>query len=240
MKITLAQIAPTLNREKNYRLHIEYIQSNISKSSMIIFPELSLSGYMLMDAIYEDAYKVEELKKFETLSLDIDLIIGCALWSESRIYNSAIYFSKGSIKHIHYKNTLPNYGMFEEKRYFFSGDILNSFDTKLGKSMVVICEDLWSSKNIDIIVKSKISILFVISASPTRGFEDNGLSIEDKWNSILKTTAILSGATIIYVNRVGFEDGLGFWGGSRVISGDGKIISRCKLFNEQSMHINIR
>jgi predicted amidohydrolase len=239
MKITLAQIAPTLNKQSNISTHINHIKKSISKSDLIIFPELSLNGYTLMDSVYDDAFRVDELKKFENLSKDIDILLGCALWDSGKIYNSAIYFSKGKIKHIHYKNSLPNYGLFEEARYFFAGDELHSFDSDFGKSLVVICEDLWSASMIQKIVDKNVDIIYVISASPTRDIGELGLGIEDKWNALLKSTALLSGASVVYLNRVGFEDGLGFWGGSKIVDTQANIAIKLDLYDEAIKTISI-
>jgi omega-amidase len=239
MNITIAQIAPTLNRVKNITRHYEIIKENMAKSDLIIFPELSLNGYTLMDAVYDDAFKVEELARFEDLSSDVDILLGCALWKDQKIYNTAIYFSEGKTKHIHYKNQLPNYGLFEEARYFFAGRELESFETAFGRTVSVVCEDLWSASMIERIVSLNPDIIYVIAASPTRDIGDDGLGIEDRWNSLLKSTALLSGASVIHVNRVGFEDGLGFWGGSKIIDASGAIQTSLELHDEQIKTYNI-
>lgn len=238
IKVTLAQISPKLSKD-NVDLHEEIIKKEIGKSDIVIFPELSLNGYLLMDRVYDDAYVVEELENFKTLSKEIDIVLGLALREEHRIYNSAIYFSGGEIVHIHHKNNLPNYGMFEEARFFFEGDSLSAFDTKFGTAMMVVCEDMWSSKVIAKIADEKPDMLIVIANSPTRGFSDDGLIIQDKWMSVLKTTSILSGANVVFVNRVGFEDGLGFWGGSMVIGADAVVKKSLGLFDSEIKTVDL-
>ena len=100
--------------------------------------------------------------------------------------------------------------------------------------MVVICEDMWSSKTIDAISSQKPETLYVIANSPTRDFLDDGdLAIAKKWKSVLKTTAILSGANIVFVNRVGFEDGIGFWGGSMIVGADGLVQKSMDFFEKK-------
>jgi len=238
MKITIAQISPKLSqKEKNIAYHERVILK--SQADVVVFPELSLSGYLLMDRVYDDAYSLEELEVFKTLSQEKDIVLGVPLKDEHRVFNCAVYFSKGEIKHIHHKNNLPNYGMFEEARFFFRGSGLSSFDIEFGKACMVVCEDLWSSKNIDTICEIKPDILYVIANSPARGFTDSGLDIQTKWRGILKTTALLSGANVIFVNRVGFEDGLGFWGGSMVVGADGLLKNSLELFEEKTEPIMI-
>ncbi len=233
MRVVLAQISPKLSKD-NISLHEEEIRGVKDDADVIIFPELSLNGYLLMDRVYEDSFKLDELELFKTLSNDIDIVLGCALRVKHKIFNSSIYFSKGEILHIHHKNNLPNYGMFEEARFFFKGKELNSFETPFGKSMVVVCEDMWNSHTIDTIVQNRPEMVYVISNSPARGFEDDGLEIEKKWKSVLKTTALLSGANVIFVNRVGFEDGVGFWGGSMIVGADGLLKNKMELFKPKT------
>ena len=99
----------------------------------MVFPELALSGYMLQDKLFEDAWSVDELDALAHASLQCDIAIGAALWDDGKVYNSALYFSKGELLHVHHKNHLPTYGMFEEGRYFAAGDELKSFQTAHGR-----------------------------------------------------------------------------------------------------------
>ena len=234
MRVALSQISPKLSKD-NFDIHIEEINTAKEKGAkVIIFPELSMNGYMLMDAVYEDFFVESDFDIFKELSKEIDIVIGAVTKKSHKIYNSALYFSDGEILATHHKNNLPNYGMFQEARFFFKGDGCQYFDTEFGKSMMVVCEDLWSSKVIDTISSNRPDILFVIANSPSRDFSDDGvLSIEKKWLRILSTTAILSGAFVIFVNRVGFEDGMGFWGGSMVVNPNGKVEKRAELFERE-------
>lgn len=126
MRITLAQIAPKLNRS-NLQEAISIISAYKDESDLIVFPELSLNGYMLQDKLYEDAWLINELNIFKDLSLDIDIVVGAAIRDGDNFRNAALYFSKGKLLSNHYKVHLPNYGMFEEARYFLAGDVFESF-----------------------------------------------------------------------------------------------------------------
>ncbi len=232
MRVTLAQISPKLNRDFNLKKQIEVVKN--SETELIIFPELSLNGYLLMDSVFDDAYETKELEELILLSFDKDIVVGVALKENNRYFNSALYLSNGKILHTHHKLKLPNYGLFEEARYFFAGDKIESFDTKFGKSIMVVCEDLWSSDIINQIVKSRVDFVIVIANSPSRVFLENGkLLIKEQWDSLLKTLSILSGAYIFFVNRVGFEDGLGFWGNSKIIAPNSIIENELPLFEEK-------
>jgi predicted amidohydrolase len=236
MKITIAQIAPKLNKH-NVEKHKRIIKE--SDADIVVFPELSLNGYMLQDKVVEDAWSIEELATLGALSMEKDIILGAALKSNQTIYNSALYFSGGTLQHVHHKNHLPNYGMFEEARFFTEGKEITTTQTKFGNIATVVCEDLWRVKTIDRLVQMMPDVIVVIANSPARDFSDDGLLIKAQWESILKTTALLSHAHVIFVNRVGFEDGFGFWGGSMVITPDSQISLQLPLFDEKIETITI-
>jgi len=237
MKIVLAQIDVRLNRT-NLKRHIEIIKKNL-RADIIVFPELSLSGYMLQDKVYEDAYTLDELIVLEELSKDIDIVVGAAIRVAGKILNSALYFSKGVLLHRHDKMYLPNYGMFEEARFYSKGENLFSFDTDIGTVSMVVCEDLWRADVIARVSTLSPKVLYVLSNSPARDFTDDGLKISQQWQAILKTTAMLSHCYVIFVNRVGFEDGLGFWGGSLVVTPQGEIEHTFELFKESIKEIEL-
>lgn len=231
MKVSLIQSSPKLNRA-NLSDALGLIEAN-SDADVVVFPELSLSGYMLQDKLFEDAWRVDELDSLADASRQCDIVVGAALWDEGRVYNSALYFSQGSLLHIHRKNHLPTYGMFEEGRYFTAGNELTSFPTPHGEAIMVVCEDLWRAETIAAIAASEVQIVYILAASPARDFGDAGLGIESQWDALLKTTALLSCNYVVFVNRVGFEDGLGFWGGSRVITPMGKTEYLLPLFEAE-------
>ncbi|AFV97959.1 MULTISPECIES: nitrilase-related carbon-nitrogen hydrolase [unclassified Sulfuricurvum] len=237
MKLALIQSSPKLNRS-NLSDVLGLIEAN-SDADVVIFPELSLSGYLLQDKLYEDAWKIEELSTLAEASIACDIAIGAALWDEGKVYNSALYFSQGKLVHIHHKNHLPTYGMFEEGRYFIAGDTIEPFETPYGNAIMVICEDLWRAETITAIAASDAEIVYVLSASPARGFEENALVIESQWDALLKATALLSHNYVVFVNRVGFEDGLGFWGGSRVITPMGLCEHVLERFETQSVVVEL-
>ncbi|MBD3796216.1 MAG: nitrilase [Campylobacterales bacterium] len=230
MKITLAQTSPRLNRT-NLEDAISLINSVKDNSDLIVFPELSLSGYMLQDKLYEDAWTEGELAPLMQLSKEIDIVVGAALKDENVFRNTAIYFSAGKIISKHIKVHLPNYGMFEEARYFEGGDKFDTFEVNGKKISMLICEDVWHENVHQEIIKLNPDFIIALVASPARGFSNNGLAIEDKWYHIIKTLSRESSSKLIFVNRVGFEDGLGFWGGSCILE-SGNIVAKMEKFKK--------
>lgn len=229
MRITLAQTSPRLNRTNLQEL-ISLVKQYKEQSDVIVFPELSLNGYILQDKLFEDAWKIEELQELSDLSLDLDIVVGAAMNEAQKFKNKALYFSKGSLLSEHTKVHLPNYGMFEEARYFSAGDVFESFLTSYGRVSMLVCEDMWHESVHHDLIEQNPDYVIVLVASPARGFEENGLVIEKKWYSILNKVALECDARIIFVNRVGFEDGLGFWGGSCILERDGKILHQLPKF----------
>ncbi len=238
MKVTLAQISPKLRKSSvdDFSKYLIDIKKDVD---LVVFPELALNGYLLKDAVFEDAYSMNEIEKFAELSSQHDLVFGAVLKVGHKFFNSAFYCTNKKVVFIHRKTALPNYGLFQEARFFFRGDSVEPFESKFGKTFIVICEELYNANIIAKISSEKPDMVIVISNSPTRGFEEDGLLIQKQWNSLLGTTALLSGANILFVNRVGFEDGLGFWGGSCAVSPKSQILKSAKLFNQEYLEINI-
>ena len=231
MTVTLVQNAPRLNRS-NLEAARALVSAHADESDVIVFPELALNGYLLQDKVYEDAWRMEELAPLAEASLSCDIVIGAALKEKGQTYNAACYFSGGELRHVHRKVHLPNYGMFEEARYFFKGERIEAFETLFGRSVMLVCEDLWRSRTVADVASLKPDFVYVIANSPARGFDEDGLAIEGQWDALLKSLAQLANTYVVFVNRVGFEDGLGFWGGSRVITPRGSVEKRLPLFDE--------
>jgi len=238
MKIALVQFAPRLNRSNLER--VVALASEYSDCDLIVFPELALNGYLLQDKLYEDAWRLSELEVLKRASENVDIAVGAALREGSRIYNAGLYFSKGALLHVHRKLHLPNYGMFEEARYFSRGERIESFQSAFGTAAMVVCEDLWQPETTLALSTLKPDIIYLLVASPARDFSESGLLIESQWDSLMRATAIHCSAYVIFVNRVGFEDGVGFWGGSRVVTPRGEIEHRLENFKEGVLeaHLN--
>jgi predicted amidohydrolase len=225
MRVTLAQIAPKLNRTNLTDIK-DIINMYKAETDLIVFPELSLNGYMLQDKLSEDAWRLDELDELKELSQDVDFVVGGAIRDSKVFRNSALYFSAGELLSKHDKVHLPNYGMFEEARYFSGGDVFEGFVTSYGKVSMLVCEDLWHAGVHHQLYDENPDYIIALVASPARGFEDDGLLIQDQWYALLKSVALHCDAKVIFTNRVGFEDGLGFWGGSCIVGRDARVLHK--------------
>ena len=229
MRVTLAQTAPKLNRS-NLQEAIALVNEVKEHSDLIVFPELALSGYLLQDKLREDAWSEEELSPLAELSHEIDIAVGAAMRDDDLFRNCGLYFSGGKLVSKHIKVHLPNYGMFEEARYFEGGEKFEAFELDGKRVSLLVCEDLWHKEVHHELIRLNPDLIIVHVASPARGFDDNGLAIEQKWYDIIKDVAKECSAQLLFVNRVGFEDGLGFWGGSCVVDTKGNIIKKLPKF----------
>ncbi|MBI4429330.1 MAG: acyltransferase [Ignavibacteriales bacterium] len=218
--------------------HLEFINKAIrQKARLVMFPELSLTGYTLRDLAWEIAIDPRSDKRLEPLkkrSKSISILVGFVESGPKHgVYNSAMFLEDGEIKHIHRKVYPPTYGMFEEGRYFSSGDRVQSFDSKLGRFGMLICEDLWHLSLPYILAVEGAEVVFSLTASPTRvGGDSAKLETAEINHEHHRSYARLLNLYLLFCNRVGFEDGVNFWGGSSITSPSGDHVARGKLFAE--------
>jgi NAD+ synthase (glutamine-hydrolysing) len=214
-------------------------QARTAGADLIIFPELSLTGYSLKDLNWDLAIPatrpLPELLPLLEESRNIAIIAGGVEEdSDYRILNSAFLFEDGTMRVVHRKIHPPTYGMFEERRYFSSGDRVRAFDTRLGRFGVLICEDLWHPTLPYLLALDGAQCIMTLVASPTRvsgSSSELGIATVNAENH--RSYARLLSTYIVFCNRVGFEDGVNFWGGSSIVAPDGSTIASAKNFEEE-------
>lgn len=244
MKVGLAQIRPRLGRvDSNVELHEEMIRrAQEEQVDLLVFPELSLTGYNLLDLTYEMARDPfsPEIQGLAQLAGDMDLVFGFVEHSPEHIlYNSAAYISAGNLHYLHRKVYLPTYRMFDEGRYFGKGEVIRSFPTRFGQAGLLICEDVWHSSSPYILTQDGAQIFIVMSNAPASGAGGSRLETQETWDALLKNHAVLSGSYIIYCNRVGTEDGVTFFGGSQVVDPFGETEAQADLFTEDLLVVDL-
>jgi NAD+ synthase (glutamine-hydrolysing) len=225
---------PLANREA----HLRYVDKAIkSKANLIVFPELSLTGYTLRDLAGEQAIDPASDQLLEPLkkkSRQISIALGFVESGKNHgIYNAALFLEDGKVRHVHRKVYPPTYGMFEEGRYFSEGASVQAFDSKLGRFGMLICEDVWHMSLPYLLAMDGAEALLCLTASPTRlGGDTSTLTIADVNHEHHRSYARLLNVYMIFSNRVGVEDGVSFWGGSAVTDPHGSQIAEGKLFDE--------
>lgn len=237
--VAVAQINPRLgDLEANLALYTDRArEARGSGAELVVFPELSLTGYFLKDMVSTVALRLDsaEIRQLASLSRKGGLVAGLVEeTSDYRFYNSAVYFEDGEIVHVHRKAYLPTYGLFDEGRYLARGDRIRSFDSRFGRCAMLICEDLWHPSTAYIASLDGALTVLCPSASPLRGIS-NACEQDDNaryWELINAMYAQTFALFLVYANRVGFEDGVGFWGGSEIVDPTGTRMRKGKYYEE--------
>lgn len=238
-RVAVGQIAPTLgDLDKNLALHETTAREAIARSAnLLIFPELSLTGYFLKDQVPSVALRPDAppLQLIRELSQRIAIILGFVEeGSGNRFYNASAYFEGGDLRHIHRKAYLPTYGIFDEARYLAAGERVRAFDTALGRMAILICEDLWHPAVPAIAAWDGAEIIVCPSASPGRGLGQTGpFQNTSTWERTIRACADLLTTYVVYANRVGYEDGACFWGGSEVVAPSGEPLAKARYLEEE-------
>jgi len=240
LNLALAQITTKLgNLQSNLEKHLTLAkQASQDGVDLLVFPELSLTGYVLQDLVPSVSCRPESGDPTFTHLLDasrnIDLLVGFVDEdARHRFYIASAYLSQGRVVHVHHKVYLPTYGLFDESRFFAPGDSVRAFDTRFGRFGMLICEDFWHISPPYILWQDGADVLLLSSAAPGRGL-NGGPKLETSIlvEHINQAYASLFSIFVTHTNRTGFEDGLNFWGGSTVYDPDGKLISQAPYFEE--------
>jgi predicted amidohydrolase len=237
LNIAAAQVAPRLgDLEANLALYERQLEEARGRGAdLLLFPELSLTGYFLKDMVSTVALQLDspEVRKLCGLSRSLPFVAGLVEETpEFRFYNSAVYFEDGAIRHVHRKVYLPTYGLFDEARYFARGDRIRSFASKFGQIAVLVCEDLWHPSTAYVAALDGALAILCPSSSPLRGITD-GQPQDDNaryWEALNRVYAQTFSLFIAYANRVGFEDGIGFWGGSEIVDPGGQALAKAPYY----------
>jgi predicted amidohydrolase len=229
----LAQISCKVGDKKH---NINVMKKNIKRAkekgaNLVIFPELSLTGYLNRDLAYELAEPIpgssinslEEKAKKE----NIHIVFGMPEQSEKAhavLYNTAVLLGPDGLIGKYRKTHLPTHSVFEEKRYFRLGYEAPVFETELGKMGLTICYDMFFPEISRLLRLKGSQLIICISASP---------AVRSRFFEVFTTARALENTVFLaYVNLVGVEDGLQFWGGSRIIAPDGSILAKAKYDEE--------
>lgn len=222
-------MAPRLGDvQGNLERHLRFIEAARNKGAeLVVFPELSLTGYTLMDLVPEvaiDPSKSPTMARLKSAGRGLDVVFGFMLETAKGIFhNAAAYLSGGRIVHLHRKVFLPTGGMFEEAKFFARGRDFRAFDTRFGRTGLMVCRDFLSLPSSYLLFAGGAEILIVISAAPGRGLsEEPGFVTTRMWQLMGEAVSYFCTSFVIYCNRVGFEDGKAFGGGSFVFAPSGE------------------
>jgi predicted amidohydrolase len=233
IRLALAQISSQRENKKENLKKIEELTLKAKEqgADLAIFPEMCLTGYVVKDQLYELAETIPGPSTNKAVAIarktGMYIIFGMPVLSEktkATIYNTAVFVGPEGIIGTYHKRYLPTHSVFEEKRYFRAGYQTAAFNTSIGNVGLCICYDIFFPEVTRLIRLAGAQLIVCISASP---------SVRRSYFEILTAArAIENTAYLAYVNLAGVEDGLQFWGGSRLISPTGDIVARAKYDEE--------
>ncbi len=240
IRIALAQMNAIVgDLEGNRQKILQFIrQARDNDADMVIFPELAVCGYPPEDLLFKDHFVQDSLKALKALSKDVSditVVVGYVDQDQKKnIYNAAAVIQDKKICGRYFKQKLPNYGVFDEKRYFTEGQENSSFQLNGIVFGLSICEDLWTDGPLlKQQIKQKLQLVVNLAASP---YDYGKLEQREK---ILKDRARRTNAYVCYSNLVGGQDELVFDGGSVIVNQQGRIIAQGKQFEEDLVVVDL-
>ena len=239
-RIGLAQCVPRLgDLDANLELASGWLRRAAAKGAQLtVFPELALTGYLLADLVPDVAMRADDTR-LAALSREVPgmlVAIGFVEETEAhRFCNSAALLRDGELIGLHRKVYLPTYGMFDEGRFTRPGDRIrtHAVGEPVGRIGLSICEDFWHASLPMLQAQDGAGLLVNLAAGPARAPGSSaGLAAIAGWHKMQDTYALLGTVAIAFCNRVGNEEGLTFWGGSRLLAADGSTIAQAPLYEE--------
>jgi len=223
VRVTLAQVDCALGdvAENVRRTRQTLRQAKGDGADLVVFPELTLTGYSL-GRVSEDVARAltdSEITQIAEEAGDTACVVGFAEAGRVHTYNSAAYLDGGTVLHVHRKLFLPTYGIWEERKHFMPGGAMRAFDTRFGPAAILISSDAWQPALAALAVQDGARVLIVPANSTGRRS-----NIEGEWRDVNRFYARMLQCYVVFVNRVGDEAGLSFWGGSHVYDPWGELV----------------
>jgi NAD+ synthase (glutamine-hydrolysing) len=233
MKLALSQINPTVGDiEANTKKIAAFIKkARLEKAGLVIFPELAITGYPPEDLVLKPQFitdNLSALKRIVKLTKGITVFLGFIDRKKRDLFNAGAFIADGRLKQVYHKMNLPNYAVFDEKRYFKEGKkrcVIKYQGAGIG---LKICEDVWAQRS------SKAPLILVINASPY------SIGRVKERERMLRRRAKENRCYMVYVNMVGGQDELVFDGGSMVFGPSGKMIGRAAQYREELLIVDLK
>ncbi|OAI40527.1 NAD synthetase [bacterium SCGC AG-212-C10] len=239
VRVALAQLNSTVGDlpGNTARVREAIAEARTRGCAVIAFPELVVTGYPPEDLLLRRAFCMasrEATLQLADATAGIIAIVGFVDWSDGDAYNGAAVFADGRLVDVYHKRRLPNYGVFDEERYFASGRRVPIYDARTFTFGVTICEDIWyPGLPLDAIALGGAELLLNINASPYHRGRLHGRA------RMLATRAADNLIAVAYVNQVGGQDELVFDGGSMVFDAEGTLAARAQQFAEELLVVDV-
>ncbi|MFO1400208.1 MAG: NAD+ synthase [Steroidobacteraceae bacterium] len=231
LRLALAQVNLLVGdvRGNLARVRGEAAAARAAGADLILFPELTLSGYPPEDLLFHRGFRRQveaALAELAGAEPGIGVLVGCPEYTDAGIYNGAVLFDGGRALAAHRKNLLPNYQVFDEKRYFRAGGAATVVDFRGWKLGLLICEDIWEAEPARAAAAGGAEILLVINASPYE------MHKQQERERVARARVAEVGLPLVYLNLFGGQDELVFDGNSFVMNADGTLALRAPAHAE--------
>jgi predicted amidohydrolase len=245
MRISLAQVDArlgdvTANVERAERAITDAVAEG---ADLVVFPELHLSGFSVGDVDEDVSMPLDDERLTHLAQQTTGGLLLCFPEAQAHglhTYNSAAYFEGGRLVHVHRKLYLPNYSIFEERKHFLPGQTSRAYPVMGGRhrAATLICNDAWQPQLAFLSTQDGSMIMLVPAASAQSMFPERYDS-RDYWRGITRFYGRMYQLYVVFVNRVGVEGQLRFWGGSHVVDPWGEVVVEAREHEEHLLTVDI-
>lgn len=243
MRIALAQVDCTLG---DIDANVERASKAVAEArgegaDLVIFPELSLCGYSVGEVAEDLAVRADDprITRLSREAGPMGVLLGFSEGGAGlHTYNSEAYLQDGELVHVHRKLYLPTYGLFEERKHFSPGQSMRAFDTPHARTAILTCNDAWQPQLAFVAVQDGARLLLMPTSSAQSLFPERYDS-PTYWQDITRFYARMFQVFVVFVNRVGLEGRLQFWGGSHVVDPWGNLVAQAPLGEESLLCVDI-
>ena len=237
-RIALAQVETRLgDLDANLEIATDAVRRAATEgAALLLLPELALTGYLLQDLVPEVAMRADDPRLLSVADGAPGMLVAVGFVEETdehRYCNSAALVRDGALVGLHRKVYLPTYGLFDEGRFTRAGDRIrtHAVGEPIGRIGLSVCEDFWHASLPMLQALDGADLLVNVAAGPSRAPGSSaGLAAIEGWHKMQDTYALLGTVPLAFCNRVGNEEGLTFWGGSRILAADGSTVVQAPLW----------
>lgn len=235
LRVALAQVDMTPgDYASNLRKIKQLVDEQRGRADLLVFPEYTFSGYQTGQAVYDSALRVDDEIFRELVAYTEGITVAMGFIEETgafNFYDSLAFIRDGEVLGIHRKIYLVNYGAFEERKHFSVGPRHESLDLGDFRATPFICADVWNPALVHLAGSDRAHVFVFSACSPTQGLGSR-LSTRESWHRMNQFYASMYGVYVLFVNRVGNDGGLEFWGGSQIVDPFGRVIAEGKIGEE--------
>ena len=239
-RIALGQVETRLgDLDANLEIATDVLRRAAAEGAdLTLLPELALSGYLLQDLVPEVALRRDDPRLLGIGDGVRGMLVAVGFVEETddhRYANSAALVRDRQLVGLHRKVYLPTYGLFDEGRFTRPGDRVRTHAAgpPVGRIGLSVCEDFWHASLPMLQALDGADLLVNVAAGPSRAPGSSaGLQAIEGWHKMQDTYALLGTVPLAFCNRVGNEEGLTFWGGSRILAADGSVVAQAPLWEE--------